>query len=149
MAVVLAEPPWPSPAQDVGEVAVVLAEPLRLELLEEPLLHRDLTIISPGEGSPSPHETTTAVSSVTAGTSTEERVDILQNMLNDCLSTMKAQQEQIGQHKATIDKLQLVDPEEIQTSAYIVGDTRCCANWARVAMDHGLGSSPFPARNEI
>jgi hypothetical protein len=34
----LEEPPWPSPAPDVGEVAVVLAEPLRLELLEEPLL---------------------------------------------------------------------------------------------------------------
>ncbi len=66
------------------------------------------------------------MSSVTAGTSTEERVDILQNMLNDCLSTMKAQQEQIGQHKATIDQLfqaQLADPEEIQRSAYIVGDT--------------------------
>jgi hypothetical protein len=47
-------------------------------------------------------------------------------MLNDCLSTMKAQQEQIGQHKATIDQLfqaQLADPEEIQRSAYIVGDT--------------------------
>ena len=38
VAVLLAEPPWPSPAPDVGEVAVVLAEPLRLELLEEPLL---------------------------------------------------------------------------------------------------------------
>jgi hypothetical protein len=39
---------------------------------------------------------------------------------------MRAQQEQIGQHKATIDQLfqaQLADPEEIQTSAYIVGDT--------------------------
>ena len=34
----LEEPPWESPAPDVGEVAVVLAEPLRLELLEEPLL---------------------------------------------------------------------------------------------------------------
>ena len=34
----LEEPPWPSPAPDVGEVVVVLAEPLRLELLEEPLL---------------------------------------------------------------------------------------------------------------
>ena len=34
----LEEPPWASPAPDVGEVAVVLAEPLRLELLEEPLL---------------------------------------------------------------------------------------------------------------
>ncbi len=34
----LEEPPWPSPAPDVGEVAVVLAEPFRLELLEEPLL---------------------------------------------------------------------------------------------------------------
>ena len=34
----LQEPPWASPAPDVGEVAVVLAEPLRLELLEEPLL---------------------------------------------------------------------------------------------------------------
>jgi hypothetical protein len=34
----LEEPPWPSPAPDVGEVAVVLAEPLRLELMEESLL---------------------------------------------------------------------------------------------------------------
>ena len=34
----LEEPPWPSPAPDVGEVVVVLAEALRLELLEEPLL---------------------------------------------------------------------------------------------------------------
>ena len=34
----LEEPHCPSPAPDVGEVAVVLAEPLRLELLEEPLL---------------------------------------------------------------------------------------------------------------
>jgi hypothetical protein len=34
----LEEPPWPSPAPDVGEVVVVLAEPLRLDLLEEPLL---------------------------------------------------------------------------------------------------------------
>jgi hypothetical protein len=37
----LEEPPCPSLAPDVGEVAevaVVLAEPLRLELLEEPLL---------------------------------------------------------------------------------------------------------------
>ena len=38
VAVLLAEPPWPSPVPDVGEVAVVLAEPLRLELLEEHLL---------------------------------------------------------------------------------------------------------------
>ena len=38
---------------------------------------------------------------------------------------MKVQQEQIGQHKATIDQLfqaQLADPEDVQTSAYIVGE---------------------------
>jgi hypothetical protein len=38
---------------------------------------------------------------------------------------MKVQQDQIGQHKATIDQLfqaQLADPEEVQTSAYVVGD---------------------------
>jgi hypothetical protein len=39
---------------------------------------------------------------------------------------MRVQQEQIGQHKATIDQLfqaQLADPEDIQTSAYIVGES--------------------------
>ncbi len=38
---------------------------------------------------------------------------------------MKAQQDQIGQHKATIDQLfqaQLADPEDVQTSAYVEGD---------------------------
>ncbi len=38
---------------------------------------------------------------------------------------MKVQQDQIGQHKATIDQLfqaQLADPEDIQTSAYIVSE---------------------------
>jgi hypothetical protein len=38
---------------------------------------------------------------------------------------MKAQQDQIGQHKATIDQLfqaQLADPEEVQTSSYVVGE---------------------------
>jgi hypothetical protein len=65
------------------------------------------------------------VNSIQTGTSTEDRVDLLQTMLDQCLATMKMQQEQIGQHKATIDQLfqaQLADPEEIQTSAYVVGD---------------------------
>ncbi len=46
-------------------------------------------------------------------------------MSNQCLDTMKVQQEQIGQHKATIDQLfqaQLADPDDIQTLAYVVGE---------------------------
>jgi hypothetical protein len=77
-------------------------------------------------GSPSSQDTAAAVGSATSGTSTEDRVDLLQQMLNQCLDTMRVQQEQIGQHKATIDQLfqaQLADPEDIQTSAYVVGET--------------------------
>ena len=85
----------------------------------------DIGTVSTQVGSPSPQDTTAAVGSLTPGTSTEERVDLLQEMLNQCLDTMRVQQEQIGQHKATIDQLfqaQLADPEDIQTSAYIVGE---------------------------
>ncbi len=77
-------------------------------------------------GSPSTQDTSTALGLVTPGTSTEARVHLLQQMLTQCLDTMRVQQEQIGQHKATIDHLfqaQLADPDEIQTSAYIVGET--------------------------
>ena len=83
------------------------------------------TVQTPLE-SPSPQDTAAAVGSITSGISTEDRVDHLQQMLNQCLDTMKVQQEQIGQHKATIDQLfqaQLADPEDIQTSAYVVSDT--------------------------
>jgi hypothetical protein len=57
-------------------------------------------------GPPSSQGTAAAVGSgsMTSGTSTEDRVDLLQEMLNQCLNTTKVQQEQIGQHKATIDQ---------------------------------------------
>ncbi len=95
-------------------------------------------------GSPSPQDTAAAVESFKPGTSTEERVDLLQEMLNQCLDTMKVQQEQIGQHKATIDQLfqaKLADPEDIQTSSYIIGEpvlrklgqgTDGSYSWARI-----------------
>jgi hypothetical protein len=87
----------------------------------------DIGTVSPSGASPSIQDTPTTVSLTAHSASTEERVDILQEMLNQyqCLTTMKVQQEQIGQHKATIDQLfqaQLADPEEVQTSAYVVGD---------------------------
>ena len=85
----------------------------------------DIGTVSPEMASPSIQDTPNTGSLTTTGASTEERVDLLQDMLNQCLTTMKAQQDQIGQHKATIDQLfqaQLADPEEVQTSSYVVGE---------------------------
>jgi hypothetical protein len=85
----------------------------------------DIGTVSLEVASPSIQDTPTTVSLTTTGASTEERVDLLQDMLNQCLTTMKAQRDQIGQHKATIDQLfqaQLADPEEVQTSSYVVGE---------------------------
>ncbi len=51
----------------------------------------DIGALSPEEAPPSPQETTAVVNSIQAGTSTEERVDLLQTMLDQCLATMKIQ----------------------------------------------------------
>jgi hypothetical protein len=86
----------------------------------------DIGTVSPARVAPAAIETPPTAVFNTPGTSTEERVDLLQTMLNQCLETMKVQQDQIGQHKATIGQLfqaQLADPEDIQTSAYVVGES--------------------------
>jgi hypothetical protein len=104
----------------------------------------DIGTVSPARATPAASETPPTAVFTTPGTSTEERVDLLQTMLNQCLETMKVQQDQIGQHKATIDQLfqaQLADPEDVQTSAYVVGEsvlrklgpgTDGSYSWARV-----------------
>jgi hypothetical protein len=105
-----------------------LPRPLRLAGARSALSKRQLADIGTTTGpteSPPIEDPALSAGSVTPGSSTEERVDLLQSMLNQCLNTMKVQQDQIGQHKATIDQLfqaQLADPEDVQTSAYVVGE---------------------------